>query len=246
MGKKVRYGLPDALRGFSMISMVAYHAMYDLVAIYGFDVPWYFDTPGHIWQQSICWCFIFISGMCWSFARSPLKKGIKISICGLIISLVTFIFMPSQMVIMGVLSFLGAAVIVMIPFAKAMAKKPRAWFFAMAALFALTKDINNGYLGFEGVRFCGLPEVVYQIPFGVILGFVPMGFYSSDYFSLMPWFFLFAAGHCFWQGMKEKESFCRVMQREIPLFSTLGKHSLAVYMLHQPVIMAVFMIVFTK
>ncbi|MBP1577186.1 MAG: DUF1624 domain-containing protein, partial [Oscillospiraceae bacterium] len=35
MGKKVRYGLPDALRGFSMISMVAYHAMYDLVAIYG-------------------------------------------------------------------------------------------------------------------------------------------------------------------------------------------------------------------
>lgn len=229
-----------------MISMVAYHAMYDLVAIYGFDVPWYFDTPGHIWQQSICWCFIFISGMCWSFSRSPLKNGIKISICGAVISLVTFFVMPSQMVIMGVLSFLGAAMIIMIPFAAMMAKKPWIWFAAMAALFVLTKDINQGYLGFEGIRFFGLPEFVYRIPLGVILGFVPLGFYSSDYFSLMPWFFLFSAGHCFWQGMKSNEGFCCLTRHEILLFSTLGKHSLAVYMLHQPVIMGAFMMIFTK
>lgn len=244
MSEKARFGLLDALRGFSMISMVLYHAMYDLAAIYGFDAPWYFEMPGRIWQQSICCTFIFLSGMCHGLSRSPINNGAKISLCGLVISAVTLIFMPSQVIIMGVLSFLGLAAIIMVPLSKMLGKRPRIWFWVMSALFLLTRDINRGYLGAGGFRLCELPESLYSIPLGFVIGFVPSGFYSSDYFSLMPWFFLFAAGYCFWQMIKESGRVREFLQREIPLLSRIGRHSLIVYMLHQPIIMAVFMIAF--
>lgn len=238
MKGKTRYGVLDALRGFSMISMVLYHAMYDLVAIYGLDVRWYFDAPGHIWQQSICRTFIFLSGICFGFSRSPIKNGIRISLCGLAVSLATFIFMPSQMVIMGVLSLLGASVLLMIPLSRVLGKKPWLSFFVMVLLFVITRDINSGYLSIFGAARLSLPTWVYSVPLGFIIGFVPSGFYSSDYFSLMPWFFLFAAGHSFWVAMKKNERFCLLLQGEVPLLSAIGRHSLIVYMLHQPVIMA--------
>lgn len=238
MERKTRYGLLDALRGFSMISMVLYHAMYDLVAIYGFDVWWYFKLPGQIWQQSICCTFIFLSGMCFGFSRSPLKNGIRVSLCGLVISLVTFIVMPSQVVIMGVLSLLGASTLIMIPFSRLLDKRPRISLLAMSVLFVLTREINSGYISVFNAVICPVPQVFFSLPLGFAAGFVPSGFYSSDYFSLMPWFFLFAAGHCFWNVMREKEWFSIILQREIPILSRLGRHSLAVYMFHQPVIMA--------
>ena len=83
----------------------------------------------------------------------------------------------------------------------------------------------------------------YDIPLGFILGFVPRGFYSSDYFSLLPWFFLFAAGHFFWNAAEKSEAFRCVMQKRVPLLSSLGRKSLIVYMLHQPVIMLVLWLV---
>ena len=68
-----RYHLLDALRGLTLISMIAYHGMYDLVEIYGADVSWFWDTPGRVWQQSVCWTFILLSGFCWNLGKQPLS-----------------------------------------------------------------------------------------------------------------------------------------------------------------------------
>ena len=35
--KKMRYYLLDALRGFALINMIAYHGIWDLVHIFGMD-----------------------------------------------------------------------------------------------------------------------------------------------------------------------------------------------------------------
>lgn len=55
-----RYALLDELRGLDLVSMMLYHACWDLVFLFGVQMNWYAATPGHLWQQSICWvssCF---------------------------------------------------------------------------------------------------------------------------------------------------------------------------------------------
>ena len=68
------------------------------------------------------------------------------------------------------------------------------------------------------------------------MGFTAPGFYSSDYFSLLPWYFLFAAGyfaHRLWYRQLRKSPLAAV---HVPGLDWLGRHSLVVYLLHQPVL----------
>ena len=89
------YQLLDTLRGLCVASMVCYHGMYDLVHLYGVSADWYLGLPGHLWQQSICWTFILLSGLCWNLSRRPLRRGLLLVGCGAAITLVTWLVMPS-------------------------------------------------------------------------------------------------------------------------------------------------------
>ena len=73
-----RLALLDSLRGITLISMILYHACWDAVYILGMDWPWYRSRAGFVWQQSICWTFIFLAGFSWRFDRKPLKRGLLI------------------------------------------------------------------------------------------------------------------------------------------------------------------------
>lgn len=59
-----RCALLDELRGLDLISMMLYHGMWDLVYLFGVRAPWYGSWQGELWQQSICWVFILLSGFC--------------------------------------------------------------------------------------------------------------------------------------------------------------------------------------
>ena len=65
-------------------------------------------------------------------------------------------------------------------------------------------------------------------------------FYSTDYFSLLPWFFLFVTGY-FLHKICEKHHIlqCNILQKKLPFVDFLGKNSLLVYLLHQPVLYGV-------
>ena len=93
-----RQYLLDGLRGLTLISMILYHGMFDLLEIYGVHVSWFWRLPGIIWQQSICWSFIILSGFCWNLSRNPVKNGLVVSAGGLLVSAVTWIFMPEELV----------------------------------------------------------------------------------------------------------------------------------------------------
>lgn len=107
-----RYSLLDMTRGITLLSMIAYHAAYDLTYLYHVRMPWFRDNPGQIWQQSICWTFIFLSGMCFCLGRRPVKRGLLLTGCGIIITLATAFVMPDAIVIMGILSFFGLATLI--------------------------------------------------------------------------------------------------------------------------------------
>ena len=243
-GKRPHYGLLDTVRGVCILSMVAYHGMYDLVDIFGLPSAWYTGLPGYIWQQSICWTFILLSGMCWQLSRHHVKRGLLLVGCGAAISLITWLAMPSQRILYGVLNLLGLSALLLIPLDKLFRKIP-AWAGLGGALllFALTKNVSRGSLGFEGLVLCQLPSCLYATDLFAVAGFPSPGFWSTDYFPLLPWFFLFCAGYFLWGLLSQSERAKERLASGVRPLSFLGRHSLIIYLAHQPVLMGVFLAV---
>lgn len=241
----------DLLRGINLISMIAYHGAYDLVYLYGVNLPGYRGLPGYLWQQSICWLFIFLSGFSFCLGRfhggRRVKRGLLLTACGLLITAVTALVMPQSLIIMGVLSFFGLAVLLTALLYPLFTRIPApAGLICCLLLFFLTRDVPSGYLGFEGLRLCALPDFLYRGVFMMILGFPWPGFFSTDYFSLLPWIFLFWSGfftfRCtpYGRGLWQWPAFFR--SRLCPFLEFIGRHTLPIYMIHQPALMAVFLL----
>ena len=240
-GKRPHYGLLDTVRGVCILSMVAYHGMYDLVDIFGLPSAWYTGLPGYIWQQSICWTFILLSGMCWQLSRRHVKRGLLLVGCGAAITLITWLVMPSQRILYGVLNLLGLSALLLIPLDKVFRKIP-AWAGLVGALllFALTKNVSRGSLGFEGLVLCQLPRWLYATDLLAVVGFPSPSFWSTDYFPLLPWFFLFCAGYFLWSLLDKSPRSKELLRPGLRPLSFLGRHSLVIYLIHQPALMAVF------
>lgn len=148
-----RYALLDELRGLDLLSMMLYHGCWDLVNLFGIQADWYYGLPGHLWQQSICWVFILLSGFCVQLGHHTLRRGAQVFGAGALVTAVTLLFMPEDRVIFGVLTLLGSAMLLTGLLEKPLRRIPPAAGFAIsAALFALTRNVSVGYLGFGSLR----------------------------------------------------------------------------------------------
>lgn len=190
-----RYALLDELRGLDLVSMMLYHGCWDLVNLFGIQADWYYGLPGHLWQQSICWVFILLSGFCVQLGHHTLRRGAQVFGAGALVTAVTLLFMPEDRVVFGVLTLLGSAMLLTGLLEKPLRRIPPAAGFAISAvLFALTRNVSAGYLGFGSLRLW-LPQTLYVNYATAYFGFYPWWFYSTDYFALLPWLFLFWAGY---------------------------------------------------
>ena len=232
-----RLALLDSLRGITLISMILYHACWDAVYIIGADWPWYRSRGGFIWQQSICWTFILLSGFCIPFSKRLLRRGLTVFGAGALVMLVTNLVLPEDRVIFGVLTLIGSCMLLMIP-VRAVSGNGSGQ--------AFCRDINSGVVG-TGLLHrilpviphitAALPETLYRNLFTAYLGFPPPSFYSTDYFSLIPWAFLYLCGYELHRIAREKGVLAsQVFKKEIRPLSFLGRNSLTIYLLHQPVL----------
>lgn len=148
-----RYALLDELRGLDLVSMMLYHACWDMMFLFGIWMDWYIGWPGRLWQQSICWVFILLSGFCVPLGHRTLKRGAQVFAAGALVTVVTLVFMPEDRVVFGVLTFLGSAMLltgVLEPLLKKI--PPAAGLAVSAVLFALTYHLDERWLGFGGLR----------------------------------------------------------------------------------------------
>lgn len=233
-----RLCLLDAIRGFLVVEMVIYHGLWDLVYLFGVDIPWYADLPGYLWQQSICWAFLLLSGFCHPFSRHPLRRGLTVFSGGAAVTAATAIFMPEASVFFGVLTCIGSAMVLMIPVKKLTDRLPAGVMTAMFfGLFLISRNVAEGNLGFEGLVFAALPENLYRNLLTAYLGFPPRGFRSSDYFPLIPWFFLYGTGYGLNRLLTRRGLTEKLFARgSVPVLNWVGRHALILYLLHQPVL----------
>ena len=235
----------DTIRGITLLSMMLYHTCWDLVFLFGKKIPGYSGFGGYVWQQSICWTFILLSGFCWSLGHHRLKRGLIVFGSGILITFVTLLVMPESRVIFGVLTLIGSCMLLMIPMEKLLLKlRAEIGLVGSFLLFLLFRNVNTGYLGFENWNILKLPDGFYENLFTTYLGFPQKGFFSADYFSLLPWFFLFLTGFYLYQLVQKNHMMEKLFSWRAPGFDVIGRHSLLIYLLHQPAVFGISWLLF--
>lgn len=243
--EKTRYYILDIIRGITILSMILYHFIWDLNYLYGFRMEWYQTDVGYLWQQSICWVFIFLSGFCVNLGSRPFRRSAMIFACGLLITVVTMIFLPQERVLFGVLTLLGSAGLLTAAGHRLLRDRiteKYAGIMAAGTFFAFLvfKNVFYGYLGFRNGWQVELPDFWYRNLLTAYLGFPPDDFYSGDYFPMIPWFLLFLSGYFMFRLnfiQKNMKRLTILGIRNRPL-EWAGKRALIIYILHQPVLLA--------
>ena len=239
-----RYDLIDTLRGLAVISMIGFHACW-LISYFGFGISsqTLFGTAFTVWERSICMSFILIAGFSFSLGRNHLKSGLIIFGLGAVITAVTCLFLPDIRIVFGILTFIGSSTLLMIPIDKKMSKS-LSWTMShkifmlviFMLLFVLTYNINKGYIGYMPDMAIVLPKGLYRGYVATFFGFMYPGFYSSDYFSLIPWFFLYICGYILHKIVIGSRFEGTIQKGRIPGINIIGRHSLIIYILHPIII----------
>jgi uncharacterized membrane protein len=224
----------DFLRGIAIIMMIIFHFLFD---IYYFNSLAFNPHSGFWWGFARIAASIFIVlvgvSLTLSYSRAKqagtangfpkyMKRGLKIFGLGLMISLVTWIFLPSGLIMFGVLHLIGVSVIIAYPFLRY-----RYLNLTLGAIFILI-----------GIY---LSTMTFDFYWLVWLGFMPKAFYTLDYFPIFSWFGVVLIGILIGNTLY-KDYIRRFRLPDLsgnPLskaFCYMGRHSLLIYLIHQPVL----------
>ena len=232
-----RIHLMDELRGFAVVCMVFYHAFYTLSFLLGWQ--WCKDLlnfflPAEPWFAGL---FIFLSGIASNLSRSNLKRGLKLLAVALVVSAVTILVVPSEPIYFGILHLLSISMI-LVGLTKKWLDKIPVWIglAVCAAGILFTMYLYRGFLGFGSIPLIHLPRSWYTTDWLMPLGIYSSSFFSSDYFPIFPWLFVFLGGTLFGRFASQGKFPAFSYRSRIPPLAFLGRHALVVYVLHQPVI----------
>lgn len=211
----------DYLRGFCILAMIAVHFIYDLSELYSLLPP-----PGALFnfvKNGGGTVFFLLSGICAFLGSHPLKRGLTVLGCALAVGTVTAA--AGTPVRFGVLHALGSCMLLWTLF-RNIPQKILPW----TALLATA----------VGMLFKGISV---SSPFLYPVGLTAPGFVSADYFPLFPYFGYFLAGACLGavlyptgRSLLPDSCFRGAVSR---VFLFCGRHSLPLYLLHQPVLIGI-------
>lgn len=239
-----RVFLIDEIRGFAILCMVVYHAFYDLTSIFELNIPFFYSDIMNFIRDCFVFIFVFISGTSSRFSKNNIKRGLIVLGFGFIMTIGTYIFMPSQLIVFGILHMLGTCMILFGILEKLIDKISNKIIIPIAIfLFILTLGIQNGFLGIPYLFEVKLPDNIYNLQFLFPLGFTSNTFFSADYFPLLPWFFCFILGSCFGKWLKSNKAPIFFYKSHIKFLSIAGRNTLIIYVLHQPILFGLFYLI---
>lgn len=230
----------DLFRGCAVIMMVVFHLVFDLNFFSINSIP----TSTGVWRWlalTTATLFLFLAGISltisvarrngesrWDRYRHSLYRGGGIFSIGVGITITTYLLLGEGFIIFGILHCIGISIILALPF---LGYPQRA--LGVAALCfvgGFVVDQVNGPLWLAGI------------------GVHPIPFYSVDYVPLLPWFGVFLLGVSIGTYLYPSGSRSIALSRPhnsiISFTNFLGRHSLAIYLIHQPVILMVLGLLF--
>ena len=233
----------DTLRGFTLISMILYHICYNLAYIFHIPLPWYHTIGAHLWQLSICCTFLLLAGVCTHFTRRPVQRALRIGAAALTVTIVTYIFMPRELIVFGILHCMTWCLFSYAALEKLLRRVPQKFgLICSILLFFATFHVPQKYLLYQPFAI-PLPQQWYLSYWLSIFGFISPDFFSADYFPIFPYIFLFFAGH--FLGYQLYRLPKDIKDFSIRPLAFLGRHSLLVYLLHQPIVYGIMLFIFS-
>ena len=221
----------DWIRGIAILGMILHHALFafeQVAWVFGHEVDFAILDTWTFWvlQELFVGIFLVVSGICTAFSRSVLRRGFIVCWAALAVTLVTGILLPALGVTgleiwFGILHMFGLSML-------------------LYGLFTCKKrwvPVAVGILLFgiylAAVTCRGMAWVDWSL---TVLGFPPKGFYSADYYPLLPYFFLFLAGTFLGPLVREHRLPERFYTLQIRPVEWIGRHSLWIYLMHQPIL----------
>ena len=218
----------DSIRGLCVVLMVGYHLLYTLFFYMGLPREIVFNPIFAILQPFFAGVFIFISGISSQYSRSNLKRGFKLLPIALAVTAVT-IFIENP-ILFGILHFLSLSMIFYGLTRKVWDKIPLTMALPLyAAGLLITRTLTG----------VGNWPVDWLFPFG----FFQPGFFSADYFPILPWIFVFLAGTSFGALLRDGRGPQLLYEGTAGPLSWIGRHALVIYILHQPILVGTVMLI---
>lgn len=237
-----RYPVLDTLRGLTLVQMILYHLCYNLNYIFDVPLPWFQSAGAHFWQFCICGTFLLLAGICTHLTRRPFRRALRVGSAALAVTLATYFFMPSELIVFGILHCMTWCLLLFAVVQPLLRKfSTRTGLAASLFLLAATYHIPQKYLFFEPFSV-PLPQSWYVSYWLSVVGLLSPDFVSADYFPIFPYFFLFLTGHFLGRGLSHLPK--SVKSFSVPPLTCLGRHSMAVYLLHQPLLYGVMQLIF--
>lgn len=228
----------DEVRGFDLILMVFFHGFYMLGWVYNVAFGRTFFIFFRPVQPFFAGLFIFICGISCYLSHSNVRRGLILAGISVGISLFLYLFMRDQMIWFGILHFLAASILLFAALRPFLSKIPPLVGIAVCAvLFLLTwhmPEEAGSWFGIKGVFALHLPESLVRTPWLYPLGIGTLP--SADYFPILPWFFCFLSGSFVGVWAKAGKFPQWMYKSRAPWLSWIGKHTLVIYVVHQPVI----------
>lgn len=229
-GSRGRIAFFDTLRGFTIVSMVCFHAAYDAAYLYGIDMPWFAGTVFQaVWRASISWVFLLLAGWMTSLSHSNLRRGAVYAAAAAAVWAATSIASVDTAITFGILFCMAASTLLYAAARPVLDHvPPEAGLAVFLIAFVLTLGVPQTRYAFGGLAWLGFPGP---------------GFSSGDYYPMIPYTFLYLAGAMAARlfGRLRASGYPAWMKRDlIPPLTALGKHSLIVYLVHQPLLIVLF------
>lgn len=208
----------DLWRSAVIFGMCLYHFIFDLSEFDLVPMEIFYTLPALVYRAVVGGSFVLLAGICSRFSRNNVRRGVVTLCAGLLVMAVTMAV--GEPVLFGVLQMLGLCMVFYGAAGEYVERIPgKIAPFLCAVLFLLTLFWTR--------------SVTVDVNWLFPLGFLSEDFYSSDFYPLFPWMFLFLFGT--WLGGIIKRR-CSTNKTHLPAILTFpGRHSLVIYLLHQPI-----------
>jgi uncharacterized membrane protein len=208
----------DFVRGIAIILMIIFHLIVDLKDFFSYHLE-YLQGFWYIEGKCSAILFIFLCGISSTLSHSSTRHGIKIFTWAMILTTITYFYNPDFYIRFGILHLLGISLLS----ASVLGRLPRVWL--------LLLSVTSIIIGLFFVqRYTSSP---YLFP----LGLQTNTFASLDYYPLFPWCGIFVAGILAGRIVYAPRQ--PIVSKHLPKPITwLGQHSLAIYLIHQPILLS--------
>lgn len=219
----------DAARGVAIVAMVAYHGAFDLVFLGFADWPVTSSFGWRAFAAGIASTFLFLAGVSLAVAhgdgvrwRPFLRRLLVIGLAAAAVSAATAVAMPAP-IWFGILHAIATFSVLALPFVFVPAGVTLAVAAGVFALPFLWRD--------------PLFEAAWAYP----LGLAPVPPYTFDYEPVFPWLAVTLAGVAIARMVRPRGG--GQAGRLWDGVASLGRHSLVIYLVHQPVLMGILLLV---